>query len=48
MSIPVALFTYAMLVALVSLIMTYYFKVIRPHDESKFYNRREEDHISRH
>jgi|694.fasta_scaffold16856_6 hypothetical protein len=36
MSLAVGIFTYLMLIALVSLIMLYYFKVIQPKDERKF------------
>ena len=35
MTIVVGIFTYLMLVALVSLTMLYYFKVIQPKDERK-------------
>ncbi len=36
MSVGLAIFTYLMLVALVSLLMLYYYKVIRPNDERRF------------
>ena len=36
MTLAVGIFTYLMLIALVSLLLTYYFKVIRPKNESHF------------